>query len=236
MKPVSRRLKRHYGVTAKRVAVRSQRPWYWRLLIAGLLILLGYFIGYWHLAGGDFGSLTNNVLRLVQENRALQAKIVHSERQLQVERAAQSNLAKELASMQDEDMRLKEDVAFYKSILNENTGAGELKMHSFKLSKGAQANQFNYHIFLVRSGRRDKIVRGSLKLALSATQAGKSVMLPLGDGVSAGQEIKINFKYYQRVEGSFTLPNDIVGHAVHASFTGIGANQPRISQRVDLPS
>jgi hypothetical protein len=236
MKRVTRGLKRHFGVSAKHVLVRSQRPWYWRPLVMGLLILSGYLIGYWQFAGGEFGSLISNLERMARENQSMQAKIVQGERQLQVERAAQNTLAKELAGLQDEDMHLKEDVAFYRSILNENPGASELKFHSFKLSKGAQENQYDYHILLVQSGRHDKIVQGNLKLILGAMQAGKPVTLPLDEGTSSARAIQINFKYYQRIDGSFIVPSNTNGRVVEASFIATGANQPKISQRVDLPS
>ncbi len=119
MKRVSRRLKRHFGATARRVAVRSQRPWYWQWLFASLLLFSGYLIGYWQFTGGDYSELRNRAERLARDNQSLQAKMVYSERQLQVEQATQSNLAKELAQLQDEDMKLKEDLAFYKSMLND---------------------------------------------------------------------------------------------------------------------
>lgn len=125
MKPVTRRLKRHFGSTAKRVAVRSQRPWYWPWLFAGLLMLAGYLIGYWQFTGGDYSDLRSSVERLTKENQSLQAKMVYSERQLQVEQATQSNLSKELTKLQDEDMRLKEDLAFYKNMLGEKAKHGK---------------------------------------------------------------------------------------------------------------
>lgn len=121
MKQVSRRIKRHFGTTAKRVAVRSQRPWYWQWLSVCLLLACGYLVGYWQFTAGDYGNLRNNVERLIRDNQSLQARMVYSERQLQVEQATQSNLAKELARLQDEDMKLKEDLAFYKNMLNEKT-------------------------------------------------------------------------------------------------------------------
>jgi len=119
MKLVSRRFKRHFGSTAKKVAVRSQRPWYWTWLFAGLLMLGGYFVAYWQFTGGDYSDLRSKVERLSKGNQTLQAKVVYTERQLQVEQATQSNLSNELTKLQDEDMRLKEDLAFYKNMLGE---------------------------------------------------------------------------------------------------------------------
>jgi hypothetical protein len=52
------------------------------------------------------------------ENQTLNTKIIQVERQLQIEKAAQTNLAKELDIVQDENMHLKEDLLFYKNMLN----------------------------------------------------------------------------------------------------------------------
>lgn len=199
------------------------------------LVLLGYVFGYWQFAAGDLNTLTSHVQHLTQENQALQAKIVHHERQLQVEQAAQANLAKELAALQEEDMRIKEDIEFYKSILKVTPGAaGELKLHSFKLSKGASANQYNYNILLMQSGRHDRLVQGQLNLVLSGTRNGQLISLPIGSSPAA-EAIKINFKYYQRVEGSFVIPDDVAGQALEARFVAAGATQPYITKKMDLP-
>lgn len=236
MRRVSRRLKRHFGATAKQVAVRSQRPWYWKLLTAVVLFLFGYLLAYWQTAGGEFGKLNKSLESILKENRDLQAKLVHGERQLQVERAAQDNLSKELAKLQDEDMRLKQDVAFYKNILVENVGASQVKLHSFELAKGQQPNQYEYHILIVQSGRHDKTIQGNIKLMLSGIQSGKPVSLPVTLDSTAAQAMKINFKYYQRIDGRFMVPDGMLAQAIEASFIEIGGNHPKISLRADLPA
>jgi len=236
MKRVTRKIRRHFGVSTKHVAVRSQRLWYWQGLAVLVYIALGYLLAYWQLTEGDFGSLTTNLAQTAQDNQQLQGRLVQSERQLQVAQAAQINLAKELVSMQDEAIRLKEDVAFYKNILNENSGANEVKLYSFKVNKGTQPNQYDYHILLLQSGRHDKVVQGSLKFALNATQNDTPVKLPLSDGATTTQAVNINFKYYQRIDGSFVVPKDAVGHSVEVDFIEAHTNQPKLSQKADLPT
>lgn len=232
---LQRGIKRHFGPTAAQVAVRPRLPWYWGAVLPLALLLLGYVVGYWQFAAGDLNTLSAQVQQLTLENQSLQAKIVHNERQLQVEQAAQANLAKELAALQEEDMRIKEDVEFYKSILKVTPGAaGELKLHSFKLTKGASANQYNYNIMLMQSGRHDKLIQGQLNLVLSGNRAGQPVIVPVG-GTQTPEGIKINFKYYQRVEGSFVIPDDVVGQALEARFVATGATQPYITKKIDLP-
>jgi hypothetical protein len=132
-------------------------------------------------------------------------------------------------------MRIKEDVEFYKSILKVTPGAaGELKLHSFKLTRGTSANQYNYNILLMQSGRHDRLVQGQLNLILTGSRGGQQVNVPVGSS-SAAEGIKINFKYYQRVEGSFVIPDDVAGQTLEARFVATGANQPNITKKIDLP-
>ena len=229
-----RRMKRPFGAAASTVAVRPAVPWYWRVAMVLLLVFVGYILSYWQFVMGGFASPANKLQQLEQENQSLQAKAVYSERQLQVEHAAQISLAKELVALQDEGMQLKEDVAFYKSILAEGDSTGVLKFHSFKLAKGAQADQFEYHILLVQSGRHDKTVQGNLKLNLSGLQNGKPVTVAVGAN-NGPPALKVNFKYYQRLDGSFTLPKGVTGQTLEVDFLEMGSNQPKISEAVNLP-
>jgi len=117
MKPVRRRIRRHFGLTAKQVAVRSQRPWYFQWGVTVLFVAVGYFIAYWQFTDGG-ENIHEKLRQAVLENQVLQTKIIQVERQLQIEQAAQSNLGKELNLVQDENMHIKEDLLFYKNMVN----------------------------------------------------------------------------------------------------------------------
>lgn len=117
MKPVRRRIRRHFGLTAKQVAVRSQRPWYFQWLVSALLVLSGYLIAYWQFAAGG-EDVASRLKQALFDNQSLQTKVIQVERQLQVEQAAQHNLDKELNIVQDENIHLKEELLFYKSMVN----------------------------------------------------------------------------------------------------------------------
>jgi len=116
MKPVRRRIKRHFGLTvsAKRVAVRSKSPWYYQWGGGALLVLLGYFLAYLQF-NGDV-DMRVRLDQAVQENQTLNTKLIQVERQLQIEQAMQTSLTKVLNNVQDENMRIKEDLVFYKNM------------------------------------------------------------------------------------------------------------------------
>lgn len=123
MKPVRNRIRKHYGLTASRVAVRSQRPWYFNALISLGLIFLGYLIAYIQFTGGKLSDLIENMTTISHENQTLHVRSIQIQRELQIERAAQTNLAKELVDLQDEALKLKQDVEFYKNIVKEKPPA-----------------------------------------------------------------------------------------------------------------
>lgn len=111
MKPVRRRIRRHFGLTAKQVAVRSKRPWYFQIGATFLFIGLGYLTAYWQFAKGS-----ENLHQALIDNQLLNTKMIQVERQLQIEQVAQGVLTKELRDVQDENIHLKEDLAFYKNM------------------------------------------------------------------------------------------------------------------------
>ncbi|MGB2832224.1 MAG: hypothetical protein WBC07_04685 [Methylotenera sp.] len=116
MKPVKRKIRKHFGLTAKQVAVRSHRPWYYRWILGTLILVAGYAIAYWqYAAGGE--SLVDKLKQTTLENQNLQTKVIQIERQLQIEQASQSNLNKELNLVQDENIKIKEDLLFYKNMM-----------------------------------------------------------------------------------------------------------------------
>jgi hypothetical protein len=116
MKPVRRRIRRHFGLTAKQVAVRSKRPWYFQTSITVLYVMLGYAIAYWQFAGPE--DIYQNMKQTTLENQTLHTKIIQVERQLQIEQAAQTNLTQELNKVQDENIHIKQDLVFYKNMTN----------------------------------------------------------------------------------------------------------------------
>ena len=243
MRRVTRKFRRHFGAAAKQVSVRSQRAWYWQLLTAAVFVLLGYLLAYWHLTQGHV--LEAHLFKQSEattmagiNNQQLAARAVQSERQLQVAQAAQNNLAQQLANMQDEAIRLKEDLAFYQNIINETPGANELKLNSFKVNKGKLPNQYEYHIVLVQSGSHDKLVQGTLKLSLNASRGDVPLQLPLQEATGGTAPVKVNFKYYQRIDGNFMLPQDAQVHSLQADFIELNAKagKPRLSQQADVPA
>jgi len=234
MKRFSRILKRCFGPTATHVAVRAQIPLYWRILGALFLVILGYSLSYWRYAGGNAAVLREEVSRLELENRKLHTQAIHVERQQQITTVAQSDLTKDLGTLQEENVRLKEDVAFYRSILEDSAGVAVIKLHTFKVSQGARPGEYQYRLLLVQSGKHDKNVQGSLQLTVIGNKDGKQVMQQVMGDKTQQHSGKVNFKYYQPIEGSFTLPAQVAPQSLEAKFFQTGSTEPKLTQALAL--
>ncbi len=116
IRPIRRRLRNHFGLTAKQVAVRSHRPWYFQSMLAVIYVLVGFALAYWALHDDDTENVRHRLQQVTAENIELQKKLLASQRELQVELATSNNLAKTLTAQQDETIKLKEELVFYKNM------------------------------------------------------------------------------------------------------------------------
>lgn len=116
IKPIRRRLRNHFGLTARQVAVRSRRPWYFQWLLALIYVLTGIALAYAVLHDEKNDDARDKLKLITIENIDLQKKLIAAQRELQVELATSNNLAKTLATEQDENIKLKEELVFYKNM------------------------------------------------------------------------------------------------------------------------
>jgi hypothetical protein len=117
MRKIERRVRNHYGYTAKRVAVKADRPWYYRLIIALFCVALGFGLAYLMLRSSDYETVSSQLEDMKHENKMLEFKLIEAQRELQIELATNNNLAKDLAKVQDENLKAKEDLLFYKKMM-----------------------------------------------------------------------------------------------------------------------
>jgi len=81
-------------------------------------MVIGSAFAYLVLHDTDRELVEAKLIATESENESLQTQLIEAQRDLQVELSANKNLAKELASVQDENLKIKEDLVFYKNMLN----------------------------------------------------------------------------------------------------------------------
>jgi hypothetical protein len=237
--------RRTAAMSLRRMAVRPELPWYGRLLIAvGGVALVGavawaVFTAVAERQSDAFAELERLKARVAaqdQELRQVRPRLAQAERQTQIDRAAAADFAKQVKALAFENAALKEDLAFFQSLMAApGAREGTLNVSRFRVQPEVVAGEYRYQMLLVQAGQRPREFQGSLQFVLDVRQDGRKVVLTLppepGD---AGREYQLNFKFFQRVEGTFKLAPGSVLKGMQVRVFENGARAPKLSQTLNV--
>jgi hypothetical protein len=243
-----RLLRRSFGISAPRMAVRPDVPWHWRSLRiaawAGVLVSGGWLVlntlGGPASAGRDLEAeltrLQASVERQETELAALRSRNAQNERQLEMERAAGTDLAKQVKALTFENSKLKEDLAFFQSLMSGGSGReGALTVNRFRLQPEAAEGEYRYQMLLVQHGPKSKEFHGTLQFVLDVQHDGRKVALVLpADAEREAREYQLNFKFFQRVEGTFKLAPGSVLKGMQVRVFENGTRAPKLTQTLSV--
>ncbi len=220
-----------------RMTIRPQLPWQLKAGFAGICLLLCALAVWWSYGLGRGETGGHGLAQRVEEMRNEREKLLRSanaaESQSTMERAAQAQLTKQVKLLEAENSRLKEDLAFFESLMPADSGPRGVNIRRLNANI-VGGNQLRYRILVMQGGKRDAEFVGTLQLAVMGLQAGKNVTLMFPDPkvLSAEQQYKIGFKHYQRLEGVLTVPEGMQVKGVSARVLENG--QIRTQQSVNL--
>ena len=236
-----------FGISAPRMAVRAAIPWYWRWLgliaLALAIVLLSratYDFGK-KFAGFDQSEADHELRRLTEANISLQQEIAQlrgqlaqRERQLQMERATYADLVKQMKELTEENATIKEDLAFFQTLMPSGGKDGGVAVSRFLVQNDALPGEYRYRLMLTQSGQRSKDFQGYVQFAVNLQQdSKKSVMaLPPEDG-NGGKGFRLNFRFYQRIEGTFRVAPNAVVKSMQVRVFEQGSSEPRLTQTVN---
>jgi hypothetical protein len=245
MKKFARAVKRRYGLTARRVAVRTHVAWYWRGLFMALALSCGIGVAWWmydiggHFSGFDHRAtdqelvqLRDKLKQLETDNGRLRAAQVTTDRHSQIDSAAQQDTERALKVLQDENAQLKEELAFFRGVGSGDQVAG-VNVYRFKVEHG-EAGIYRYQLLLVQAGQREKVFQGRLQLVVTTQDGGKNNVRVFPANALARDKFMVSVKSYQKLEGDFQLPPASVVRSVEARIFGEGSSQPKLTKTVNL--
>ncbi|MFT5534495.1 MAG: hypothetical protein ACI8WM_000180 [Burkholderiaceae bacterium] len=235
---------RRLSISAPRMTIKSHFPWPLKMLFLVCTIGLGgaaalwiydlgrQFTGHDQPASQDVSAYREQLEKLSAQRDRYSSTINASESQLIIERSAQKQLAAQVKLLADENARLKEDLAFFESLLPTDTGGPEVSIRRLTVDM-VGANQLRYRLLLMQGVRGKSDFIGSLQLAVTTLQAGRSavILFPAANSSDVSQ-FKLGFRHYQRVEGVLTLPDGTSAKSVQARI--FEKNQMRTQASANL--
>jgi hypothetical protein len=240
----TRAIRRKFGITAPRLAVRTHVAWYWRWLSIVFLFTASLIIAWLvYDAGRKFAGfersdaeqrvskLTDQVAQLQREISSSRTAIAVSESRQRMDQGMHEDLAKQVRAMQAENAGLKEDLSFFHNLMAGGSKEIGVSIYRFKVEHEAGAGEYRYRLLLLQSGQREREFKGNVQLLVSLVDRGKPVVVSVPPtGSSPAQRIEVGFKYYQRIEGTFQLGPSAQVKSVQVQVFERGSSQPILTR------
>ena len=240
------KVRQRFGITAPRVAVRAQVPWYARWL--GIAVLAGFSgaIALWvfdaglKFAGYDLretsqerAELKRNLETAREELDRLRVLANAADSKLSIERTAQQNLAQQVRSLEAENAKLREEAAIFESMLSSDARNGNpLSIRRFRVEP-LQTGEYRYRLLVLASGARRGEFRGHYDLVVRLTRDGRGAMITLPEGTTpAAAGFGLEFRNFHRVEGTFRAPPGSRVDSVQVRIYDAGSTQVRTTETV----
>ena len=150
-----------------------------------------------------------------------------------MDRVAREDIIKQVKTLEDENIRLREDLAFFQSLESAPGKTGKISISGLKVERGKLPGEYRYSLLLVQAGQRGKDFNGSLEFAVNFEQNGEKMMLPLTNGDPSGK-LDISFRFYQRVENTFRLAPDAIVDSMQVKVFERGVVQAKLMQTVNV--
>jgi hypothetical protein len=241
-------LKRRFGIQAPRMSVRPSLPWYvrWFGIVTGFVGVIGLAYAAYHYGEEYAGfkrhevsdrlkQLATDKSELEKSNAVLKSELAVMERQLQIGRAAQGDLAKQVKELSHENARLREDVALVQTISAPASKVEGVNLSSVRIEPNAVPGEYSYRIVLLQTGTRSKPFRGWYQLVITTTQGGKRTGLTLpASGEPVAAPYRLDFRVHQRVDGTFRVEPGTIVRSVQVRVFEEAQSQPKVMQTVEV--
>ena len=245
------KFRQRFGIAAPKVAVRTHVPWYLRWLGLALLFAFSAALAAWmydagrRFAGFDRSEVQDELSKVrstLADTRAelerLRAVANAADSRVSIERTAQQNLAQQIRSLEQENARLKEELATFESMLSsEARNSQGLTVYRFKVEPDLLPGEYRYRLLLLTpSTRREREFHGRLELVVNLTEGGRSAIMsfPEPADTAGAAAFKLGFKYFQRVEGTFRVSPKAKVESVQVRVYEGTSTQPRATHLVTL--
>lgn len=140
--------------------------------------------------------------------KSLRREVAHLTRSTQVELQAADQTKKTLREKEMQIAKLTEELVFYRSLLAPEKAKVGVEIRDFSL-RSVGESEYYYDFLLTQSNRGKKVAKGKVNVTIDGKQNGEMHRIEvLNIQAAAGDALKYSFKYFQRLNGAFELPEN----------------------------
>jgi hypothetical protein len=249
-----RRARQHFSIDAPRMTVRSRLPWPWRAALGIVLIAVVGGMWWW---GFDFGQFFGGVNRrevearmaaleagnveLRKENARLKSRTLQQETELAMASGKEATLSRQALELSAENAQIKEEVAFLQQLVADSNKQAGLSIQRLTVDRESDS-AWRYQVLVVRGGSPREEFKGNVAMqltlqpAVQGSPAPRPMLLTLPDDQPGSAAVlRLQFKYYQRLEGTIAVPAGAAIRSVTVRAYEAGQTAPRATRSLVIP-
>lgn len=209
--------------------IRQHPTWRRRALLVGTLVggLIALYVMFeWGRFEGGYSKYADiqrhrefnaRIEALQAENERLRAEVASAELARNVDNKAYADVEKNLADLQAQVLKHREELTFYRGIVSPEDGIGGLRIQRFQVLPGGADQHYRLRLVLVQSMRQESVVSGAVILQIEGVRDNRPVQLALpqaGATTRADGQLPFQFRYFQNLEQDIVLPEGFEPRAV----------------------
>ena len=126
---------------------------------------------------------------------------------LELERLANTQSQNLLKKIETEHYQVKTELAFYEKIMAPEKQAEGVVIDDFSVQRTKSADHFRFQVVLMQQQTNKRFAKGHIELKFAGSLAAKPKKITFKQLSSmTEQQLSFSFKYFQIIEGEFTLP------------------------------
>lgn len=232
--------------SGSRLVVKQRRPYFAVTAVVIIAAALGWagwqVFDYGRLRAG-FDSretsarlerLRERVAALEKDNAVLRNRAAVAERGAMVDRQAYGDVEASLQRLQQENLELKREVAFYQGIVSPVEAAHGVRLKSLKLIQGKQSREYEYKLVLIQTAKVARLEKGYVSFIVQGMEDGLRREVSL-ERLSAGEASRhrFGFRYFQNFEGRIQLPDGFTPERVVVRIDTDSAKDAQVEKILD---
>lgn len=207
-----------------------------KLLLAGGLLTAVIFATGWiynygvSMAGFERSSaveerqkLQDEIRQHAAENQELRESLARAQRSVQMNETAFQELDRSLKASAQEIVKLREELNFYRNIISPADKKSGLRIQNLHIEPSTAANEYRYKLTLIQALKHEQTINGSASFEITGVQGSQDMTISIPNTGDRG--IKVNFKYFQDIEGKFELPKNFKPRRVKVNVNPVGGAQ-----------
>lgn len=167
-----------------------------------------------------------------QQIGILQQELINSDQAGAVDRQALEEVQSTIMNLRETISQLQEDVLYYKQIMSPENNEAGLMIGQLDLESTEEVNRIRYRLELRQVGNNDNIVSGYANVNILGNRDRQEISMPLRSlAVTVDQlDIKLEFRYFQNIQGELELPEGFEPLGVQILAVDEGDNEKTVQK------